>query len=250
MAGRSSIRRSTEADLQAIHAWLSEEKSRGVPGNFLCNWSLTEAKHREGRLLVYVDGASQLPVAYQWGGLIRPGILQVRHDQRGKGIGRKLVQRCIANAEKKDECLLFIECKPSTSIPFWQSMGFTLLDDDGSNSNAYRILERRNQLPSDSKPVEAVIHFYPEERKWDKTTRPCCSATPATAMTANGIVHLGERVFFFEDLYGDVGDPVVEIVIDSKNYYFDKAKYDQARYLGLRRCTNGYFIDAIRASTP
>jgi len=250
MTRRSSIRRSTDADLQAIHAWLSDEKSRGLPGNFLCNWRLTETMHQEGRLLVYVDGPSQVPVAYQWGGLIRPGILQVRHDMRGKGIGRKLVQRCVANAYKKDQCLLFIECKPSTSIPFWQSMGFTLLDGSSPNTNAYRVLEKRNPLPGDGKLAEVTIRFFPEERKWDTSARPYCTERPLAVIAADGCAHLDQRVFFFEQRYEDVHDPVVEIIVNSKCHYFDKAKYDQARNLGLRRCTNGYFIDTIRTSAP
>ena len=127
-------------------------------------------------------------------------------------------------------------------------MGFTLLDGSGWTNNAYQILEKRHQPPYGSKPVETVIRFYPEDRKWDKATPPCSTAFPVAAMTPDGVVHLGERVFFFEDLYGDVGDPVVEIVIDGQCQYLDKAKYDQARAIGIRRCVNGYFIDAIQAS--
>lgn len=172
---RSSIRRSTDADLRAIHAWLVDQNTRNVPGTFLCNWRLTEACHWDGELLVYVDGESGDPVAYQWGGLVRPGILEVRHDMRGKGIGKKLVARRIAQAYERDQCLLVIQCKPSSSVPFWKSMGFTVLNSVGGDNYAYRILEKKYELPSEAIPVSVVIRFFPEERKW-KDDVPALSA--------------------------------------------------------------------------
>lgn len=244
--GRSSIRRSTDSDIRTIHSWLVEEEASGVHGNFLCNWRLTEECHEEGRLLVFVDGASRTPVAYQWGGLVRPGILQVRQDVRGKGIGRKLVARCIADAYKHNECLLFIDCKPSTSIPFWRAMGFTLLDSPDGKNYAYRVLEKKHALPTSGRPVHAVIRFYPEYRKWDETARPCTTATPVAACASDGTVRLCERVFFFEDLYPGVGDAVVEIAIDGQVRYCDKAKYEESEGIGVLRCTNGFYIDVLR----
>jgi GNAT superfamily N-acetyltransferase len=123
---RSTIRRSTDADIKAIYNWLVTQDAQELSGTFLCNWNLTEKCHHERELLVYIDGETSEPVAYQWGGLLQPGILEVRYDMRRKGIGKKLVERRIAQAYKLDQCLLLIQCKPSTSIPFWKSMGFTL----------------------------------------------------------------------------------------------------------------------------
>ncbi len=242
---RSSIRRSTDEDLRAIHSWLVEEEARGVEGNFLCNWRLTEKAHREGRLLVFIDGSSRTPVAYQWGGLVTPGILQVRLDMRGKGIGRKLVARCIADAYKHEECLLFIQCTPSSSIPFWQKMGFTLLGRPGGNNYAYRVLEKKRALPTNGRLVHVAIKFYPESRKWDKAVAPYTTAVPIAAITPDGVIHLGERVFFFEDLYRNVQDVVVQVEVNGEVRFCDKARYEEAHQLGVRRCTNGFYIDAI-----
>jgi len=237
------IRRSTDADIRAIHSWLVEEEAKGVDGNFLCNWSVIERSHREGDLLVFVDGASQVPVAFQLGGLVQPSFLQVRQDMRGKGIGRKLVEHCVAEANKHGEYLLLIKCNPSASIPFWQAMGFTLFEE---MNYAYRVLEKKHDLPVDGRTVHTVIRFYPAWRKWDEPAPPYTTTKPTAARASDGVVHLGERVFFVEELYFEAGDSIVEIEIDGQVRYFDYAKNEEAQRIGVRRCTNGFYIDDLR----
>lgn len=178
---RSRIRKATVADLAAIHAWLIDQEAENVPGTFLCNWELTEKCHKEGRLLVYIDGASEQPVAYQWGSLVYPGILEVRNDMRGKGIGRKLVEHRIKQAIKQDENFLYIRCKPSSSIPFWQHMGFTLLSPEDGRNYAFLILEKKHELPSDGESIDVAVRFFPEDRKWDKSV-PAYSETKPNAI--------------------------------------------------------------------
>ncbi len=245
---RSSIRKSTNADLEAIDNWVREEDLKQIPGNFLCNWNLTEKCHNEGRLLVYFYAKSQIPVAYQWGGLLNSGILQVKYEMRGKGIGSKLVSRRILEAYKKDECILYIQCKPSASIPFWEKMGFTIYNKD-YNNYAYRILEKKLPLPIGGKIVNTVIRFYPEDFKWSKALiAPIkCLRLEASKLIDNNI-YLSERVSFFEDIYRqNTGrDVVVEIEVDSKIIYCDKAKYSEAQTLGVKSCLNGFYIDKIQ----
>jgi GNAT superfamily N-acetyltransferase len=244
---RSSIRRSTDADMENIYAWLVAEEEREVAGNFLCNWELTKKNHQLKRLLIYIDGASQFPVAYQWGGLIHSGILQVREDMRGKGIGAKLVARRIAEAYRKNECILLIQCQPASSIPFWKKMGFTLLGQS-SQHYAYRILELKFPLPENSQSVNVAIRFYPEELLWDKSAKPYICFSPSAAVTQNGVVHLSERVAFFEVLYIEnmLRDVVVEIEVNGEVLFCDKAKREAANSIGLKRCLNGFFIDKIQ----
>lgn len=242
---RSTIRRSTDADLKAIHLWLLAQSKRNDPDTFLCNWRLTKDCHRDGELLVYVDGESGVPVAYQWGGLIRPGILEVRYDMRGKGIGRRLVERRIREAYKRDLCFLLIQCKPSSSIPFWKRMGFTLFNTVDGENYAYRLLKKTHQLPTEAAPVSVAIRFYPENRKWSENVAPLCIAKPAAVRTPDNVVHLSERVFCFKELYPDTRDPVVEIEVSGQLLYCDKAKYEEAQRIGVRRCPNGFFIDHV-----
>lgn len=246
---RSSIRRSTDADLRAIHAWLVDQNARNVPGTFLCNWRLTEACHRDGELLIYVDGESGDPVAYQWGGLVRPGILEVRHDMRGKGIGRKLVARRIAQAYERDQCLLVIQCTPSSSIPFWKRMGFTVFNSGDGHNYAYRILEKKHELPSDAIPVSVAIRFFPKEREWKDDVPALSAAEPCAVRTSDGVVHLSERVFFLSAIHHNAGNPVVEIEIGGQLIYRSKAKYEEAQRIGVHSCTNGFYIDQISPQT-
>jgi hypothetical protein len=72
------IRYSTDADLAQIKQWLAKQERDGVE-TFHCNRNLTEEMHRAGRLLVYIDAKSKDAVAYQWGGLITPGVLEVKN---------------------------------------------------------------------------------------------------------------------------------------------------------------------------
>lgn len=242
---RSIIRPSTNEDAIAIHSWLLQEEANGVQGNFLCNWNLTEECHKEGSLLVFVDGPSQEPVAYQWGGLIKSGILQVRSDMRGRGIGRKLVDRCIADAIKRDEFLLYIQCKPSTSIPFWSAMGFTLVPDSNRNNCAYRALERKHDLTACVQTAEVVIRFFDENRRWDKTVAPISIARPTAAISQQGVVQLGETVTFFDGNLSGTQAIVVEIEIDGKQRFLEKPKCEEATRLGVHHCTNGFYIDFL-----
>ncbi|MDP3282084.1 MAG: GNAT family N-acetyltransferase [Nitrosomonas sp.] len=242
---RSSIRRSKPDDLDAIHNWLIDEEAQGVHGNFLCNWSIIERAHRDGELLVYVGGRTGLPLAFQLGGLIRPGILQVRHAYRGTGIGRKMVQRCISLASKRDQCLLYIECKPSTSIPFWQRMGFTLIESANGKNYSYQIIDKPLQLSEQGVAVAVLIRFFPESRKWEPNTKPYAAFSPPAKLTLNGTIYLAHRVQFHEEVFPDVHDVVVEIEVEGSNRYSDKAKYDDARKIGVTRCINGYYIDVV-----
>ena len=83
------VRLATEHDRHHPRVAGSQDRE-SIPGTFLCNWNLTLESQQEGRLIIYEAGNE--PVAYQWGGLIQPGILEVRTDCRGTGIGRALVE--------------------------------------------------------------------------------------------------------------------------------------------------------------
>ncbi len=241
--GKSRIRKSTNADLQAIHTWLVEQDARKIHGTFLCNWIQTKETHKEEKLLVYIDGESEQPVAYLWDNL---GILEVRHDMRRKGIGRKLVEHRIKRAIKDNECFLYIQCKPASSVPFWQRMGFTLLAPENENTYAYRFLEKEHQLPPDGVPVNVTIRFFPEDRKWNKNIPAHCVTTPDAVKTPDGIIRLAKRVACFTDPRQNSGDLVIEIEVAGRILVCDKSKYPVARDLGVQRCNLGFYLDVVR----
>jgi GNAT superfamily N-acetyltransferase len=247
---RSRIRRSTDDDIPAIHAWLLDQTTRNVRDTFLCNWELTKEQHEKGDLLVYFDGASEQAVAYQWGSLVYPGIMEVRQDMRGKGIGGRLVNYRIRQAYKRNQCILVIQCEPSSSIPFWQRMGFTLFDCNKRANFAYRILEKKLQLPANGLQIDVAIRFFPEERRGNKKILPFSVSRPDALQTSDGIVHLAERVVFFSELHPDSGDPVIEVEVARQTRFCDKAKYPGARNIGVQRCDHGFYIDYVLPNPP
>lgn len=243
---RSVIRRSKPEDIVAIRSWLEAEEAAGVHGNFLCNWSVIARAHEDEELLVYIDGKSGLPVAFQLGRLLQSGILQVKHDFRGRGIGKKMVACCVNLARRKGEDLLVIQCKPSSSIPFWQRMGFTVIAESDPPNKAYRILERRHDLPNIGTLVEAVIRFFPEDRKWREACSPLVQIAALGKELPGGVIQLDRRVSFHEDAHPLVRDVVVEAEVNGVRKFIDKAKYRELQKRGVTRCRNGWFIDQIR----
>lgn len=238
-----NVRPSTDADVARIHTWLKDQERNEVHGTFLCNWRLTAECHEEGRLLVYIDPKTQEPVAYQWGGLVRPGILEVRDNCRGRGLGKELVEHCLALTVDADEPILVIHCKPSTSIPFWQRMGFQLLSNEERGENyAVRLVQRQFELLDEGEPVDVTIEWFPEERKWEASTPPALAQTIRGSLF-EGEVALAERIMFYKDLVER--DPVVRVRVNDREWYCDKAKYEEAEYLGLQRCTNGFYADVL-----
>jgi Acetyltransferase (GNAT) family len=172
--------------------------------------------------------------------------IDIKNDFRRLGIGKKLVQRCIEIARAADEPVLEIECRPESSFPFWKRMGFTLY---GNENHAYRIVEKTFNLPARAARISVAFSFFPERPHWDETAAALQTlAVQATAEQAG--LQLKRRMVFFGAAYGAVGDPVVETHVAGKRLYRDKAKYDDARSLGIHCSGNVVFIDRIRLPTP
>lgn len=245
---QDTIRQSTRRDLEIVTAWLREQERQGISDTFCCNLEVIEIGHSKGRLVVYVDGRTDSPVAFQLGGLIYPGILEVRHDMRGRGIGRKLVEHCIQRARERNECILNIECTPSTSVPFWKKMGFRLLDPKAARPLAYRIVDKRHQLPVNGVPAKVTIRFFRLEQMHTKGAKPCKLSRPGAVRTPDGMIHLDQQVLFYPALYPNIIDAVVRIEVDGNTLCFEKAKYPLARRLGVQQCAHGFFIDRIDPS--
>lgn len=140
-------------------------------------------------------------------------------------------------------------------------MGFTLFEDktrfdfDHSDIYAYRILAKNFPLPEGIPRASIRVRFFPEERKWLSEDKTAAFATfsPKAVLLENGSIQLAERVCFHEYLFPKLAhggnDTVVEIDVEGSIIYCNKAKYDEASAIGIKRCINGFYIDAIR-KTP
>ncbi len=243
---KGEIRRSTDADMKEIEAWLLDQKARMVDGTFHCNWSLTIGAHDRGDLIVFVDYKSNEVVAYLWGGITGIDIVEVREDKRGQGIGKKLVNQRISFARKKNQNILLIECKPWESISFWEKMGFTMVESSSSNKKyAYFIIKRKHKLPLNGKLINLEISIYPEEKMWNSSAHSLRTEKPQSVITDDGKIHLEERISVPGRSLCNNKDLVVEIKIESDTLYCGKANNPKADSLGIKCCTNGYYMDYI-----
>jgi GNAT superfamily N-acetyltransferase len=233
----------TDADMTEIRAWLEQQDRDEVHGTFLCNWSLTLRLHADGRLLVYIDEETGKPVAYQWGGLLESGILEVRHNMRGRGIGKALVAHRLAEAIEAGEDILHIQCKPSTSIPFWLKMGFELRERDEGKTYALRYMPRKLDLPSEGKPVKVLVEWFPEARKWESTTQAVRTLQVAGMLVEDDKVCLADRALCSDEEVER--NLVLRVCVDGQEWYCDKARYAAADKLGVQRCRNGFFLDTL-----
>lgn len=243
------VRVATEDDMAAIHSWLLRQDRDGVEGSFLCNWDLTLGCQRAGELIVFIDPASQVPVAYQWGMLLEPGILEVRADKRGTGIGRVMVEHRLADVRERNEDILFIQCTPASSVPFWTRMGFRLVETTsgmGGRSDvkhAYRIMPRPLPFAAQGDAVQIEVQWFGPERKWAPDAPALAASAPAAVRSPNGGIRFAERVHGFGRTAG--GDLVVRVAVQGEEIYCDKAKYEKAQALGLQRCRNGFYLDGL-----
>lgn len=240
-----NVRQSTDAYLEAIHVWLKHQERDGVQGTFLCNWRLTATAHEDGGLLVYVHPQTEEPLGYQWGGLVTSGILEIRNDMRGRGIGRALVEHCLALAAEDGNDILSIQCKPRSSIRFWKAMGFQLLGDrppEEQENHAYRVMPRKHDLPEGDGTAQVTIEWFPQERMHDASV-PAVSAQSVQGVWFGDELELTERASFCLDLVKK--DVVVRVVVDGQEWYCGKAKHDGAENTGVQRCKNGFCVDAL-----
>lgn len=247
-AGR--VRAATDGDIQKIKAWLDMQPTGAE--SLSVNWNTTLDAYRKWGILVYEHSATGEAVAYAWGTLnSTDSILEVRHDMRGMGIGSAMVDALIESSRSAGEGLLLIECAPSSSASFWASKGFTIEYGRG-HAYARRILTIPRAIPPDSIPVEVTIRFLPSGADYGRSDLPALAEyRPPAGQDRAGTIWLGEKIAgFHPGPYSDMGDLVVEIIVEGRQAYFGKAKYEEAEVLGFERCMNGHAIERIYWTRP
>lgn len=241
---QGTIRKSSDADLVEVLRWSKEDEADGET-SFYCNRNVISHCHDEGELYVLAASETDQPVAFLANGRYEPYILSVKTDRRGEQHGYALALFMIDLWRATDACVIQFECAPETSIPFWQHMGFRMYRPD----RAYMLLPKAHELSPEGARADVKITFYPEQVKYGEDVAPFMTATPHAVRTGIGTISLAERVFVFEDLYRhDHKDIVVAIEVDGREIYRDKAKYQEAKSVGIRRDGHGWFIDEVRVT--
>lgn len=231
-----SFRLATDHDVERIYSWLLEHDHSEVHGSFLCNWNLTQRVHDQHQL--FVATIEDEPVAYIWGDF---GILEVREEFRKKGVGKQLVEYAMQRAISSGRIAVFIECKPESSIPFWEKMGFEFHNEN----EASFVFEKSLDIPADGSPVNVEIMFYPEQAKWAPKISPIKSFCPTAVLDNQGTIHLQNRVAAYVGGENYNGDAMIKISVDGKPVYFDKAKYSEARAIGVTYNSGAFYIDKV-----
>lgn len=239
-----NIRNSTDADLAEVGRWLKAEYERDGEG-FWCNRNILEDAHAKGRLLVLPDEVTDLPIGFIANGEDGPDVLSVRTDRGGEGAGRRLAQHMVQLFTEQGEVrVIELQCEPETSIPFWRKMGFTHYRSQGRD-RAYKVVEKIWPVDPDAPAVDVRIAFFPEAAKWRPDTEPLLVATTRAIRESEFSIGLTERVVFHTGIRSGANDTVVSITVNGVELFKDKAKYQQAKDLGVIADSYAYYLDEV-----
>jgi len=134
------IRIATESDLREILIWLKEEFEQEGQG-FWVNRELIEKSFREN--LLWVLAVKDRVVAFATEEL---GIQETRPDARRRGYGTLLANHCIEIARQQSKPGIVIICCPPTSVPFWETLGFRVVDREADPLQAVKLLPNSRVL--------------------------------------------------------------------------------------------------------
>jgi len=232
------VRPATAEDMAVIEEWLPKDRDIGT---LAANWGLTKRMFTDGLVHVWEAAANREPVAYCWGTLnSSDSILEVHPEFRGHGVGRAMALFMLERSIRDGEPLLEIQIAPESAEPFWKAMGFETFWRDGA-CYGRRVLEFRRDLPVGVR-APVVITFFPEQAVWAVDVAPL-ARHKITGSLVDGRVFLNQTVAHFDLDQGR--DLVVEVTLDGQRRYRGKAKYEGARVIGVRRCSNGFLINEI-----
>lgn len=241
------IVQATPFHLNEVLGWLKQEHREDGFG-FWSNKAIIEDSQPVAELLVALRGGSTVGFSV---GRYGEDIVCVRKDAQGEGIGSALFHYNLEQARADQVTALRVECSPHDSLRFWKKHGF---EEYGQSRGFYEnplarlLLHYELDLPLVGSPCFVEIQFFPESVLYggNAETQPYEVSRPEAVRDSDGTIHLRSRCIGFREWTND-GDLVIGISIDGKRVYLDKAKYDEARRLGVSRHqhTGDYYLDQI-----
>ncbi len=239
-----NIKVAAKIDLNKIEQWLRKEYEKEGQG-FFSNKDIVIDNFYKNQLFVYI--INNFPVGFITGPFDGPSILNVNKDFQGIGVGTRLFEYILNKAIKNKIDVIKIQCKPETSVGFWEKMGFTI-HEKHEHSYGYMIIEYKNNILSGEK-IKVVINTYSE----DNDEEVLSTYEPIAFLNKNKSITLAERLFLFEKtLFEQFGkDLIVSVVINGEEIYKDKAKREKAKDIGINKSRHdyGYFIDNIKLNS-
>ena len=231
-----------------IETWLDEEEHAYNSGDlevrgFRCNWCSTKSRWAEGSDQVdvlVVDGKAI-------GFLSNMDILEIHPDHRRKGFGKLLADHMLARAFDDGYSMVEIEIAPESAESFWvDQMGFKPDHEDIRHRNglyATKFLARTFPL-GDGPRVSVEIAFYDEKSRYNQGM-PVTTWAGDGERHQNGEIQLPHRVHGYDPTLWNNIENHIQIVVDGKELFFDRAKYGLAH--GAAKDPGGsFYIDRIR----
>jgi GNAT superfamily N-acetyltransferase len=238
-----NVELATSNDLAGIWRWLEDEYNKAGKVGFWGNRRLIEKSLEVQELFVVKHNGDA--VAFQMG-LYLDGIICVREEFQKKGIGKELLDATIQRAFRNNVNVLRGECSPVSSLSYWKKHGFTQLTNE-PRVEVQRILERQLDLSTGFPEVLVEIFVYPESVLRNKAVPHSFFQDMRGARTENGAVKLPRRVIVVKNNTSANSDSVLKLVIDGKELYFDKIKYQGAKTLGFfdDRIGGSFYLDEV-----
>ena len=234
-----------KSDLIDILSWLEREYKEDGEG-FWGNRRIIKRSFKDGDLWVMRENG--VAVAFQVGHYATD-ILCVRKDRQRRGFGTAMFKASLVRAMKDNLNVLKGECSPPSSLPFWQRQGFVRYNDPTGHGRitVRKVLQREHDVPDRLPQVEVVISFFPEKVLYRKNVTALDVVHLVGGEESNGAVKLPQRVIGLADDEPEKGDLVVKIVVNGAERCFCKAKYDEAKMVGVQRQSRGntFYIDEI-----
>jgi len=244
----AEVIQATPKDITCLLAWQKREYDEDGEG-FWCNRNLiADALDTPGDMWVIRRNGEA--VAFQLG-RYSAAILSVRKDYRQMGIGAALVEASVERAFGDDVNALSVQCRPRESLGFWERMGFIRYGDlePYSDIKARRVLPRTFDLPLASSTIDVVIGFYPESATYGDAmdVLPLATHHVTGVRTNDGSIMLDQRIIGLSRPGDENRDTVIKVEVGGVVRCFCKAKYEDARAVGVQHdCLGGtYFIDRV-----
>jgi GNAT superfamily N-acetyltransferase len=239
--------RATKEDLRTILGWLEREYVEdGSETGFWNNRNIITNALTYEELWVIRDRGEA--VAYQVGDYAAD-IANVRKDRQRQGYGTALFEAALARAYADNVNVMKGECMPRTSLPFWQKLGFERYGDmsEWGQITVRRLLPRQHILPPDLPPADVLIEFLPEAALHREDVEAVASHRPRAGRRSDGTILLDQRIMALKDSEPDHRDLAIRITADDAILCCTKAKYPEAKALGVEDDRRGetYYIDAI-----
>lgn len=242
--------REEEAAYDAAEARQAEDWSREIvfpTRGFFCNWNLVLRSFEDDPINVHVLVADGQVVGF----VDQMDILEVRPDVRHLGYGRRLAEFMLDKAAADGMSVAEIAIAPNSAIPFWRSLGFTVIEGRigrGGGVYAFKRLPRRFELPP-GPPAAYRIYFFPEERRHDPSVRPYATFEGHGVRREDSRLMLPERAYAFDEAGTASPDDIVQVEVDGVILVEAKVKYPEAARVGVARdASQLYYIDEIALS--